>query len=549
MNKTDFRKKLPAFMNTLRFSVVLVGIAGLVIMLLLSIRVQRSLSDVQREVMARRLKTDLVCLMDDLTGEGDGVFSLRDGAVYLDGRMLGDGTEANALLDDFLHYEEKTGTFCYLFAKTGNDAELHWVGEGRYMQGHYIRVAGTTRGPDGERIEGTYIDKSVADRLEASEDGILVCEANVNGRPVYCCYRLIRDAEGEIIGILSVGRSTAEMIRMIRYFILRDILITVLLLSVIITVMLLSIRRITAIIRKIRNRLQLIGEGNLTEEPLELHAENEFNEIAESVNDMSRSLADREKIREELAIVKHDLTLAADIQRSMLTRKTFEGETRFSVCAYMKPARDVGGDFYDYFLLGDSRLAFLIADVSGKGIPAALFMMRSITALRDFLNSGLNLSEIIRAVNNNLVENNDDQFFVTAWVGILDLTDGTLRYVNAGHNRPLIKKASGEAFCVRGSSNLFLGAMEDRNFREECLMLEKGDTVFLYTDGVTEANNARQEMLTEDGLIAVAKDAPADADGLCGAVRSGVERFCGEAEQYDDITVTAVTWFGSSEAE
>lgn len=544
MEQPKTNRKLPAFMKTLRFSTIVIGLLGLVITVLFAILIQRSLFILERELMGSRLKADLVCLLDDLTADGEGVFSLRDDGIYLDNRLLGDGSEETAVLEDFQHYEDKTGTFCYLFAKTDNDDELHWVEDGGYMQGHYIRIAGTTRGPKGERIEGTYIDKKVADEIEASSDGILICEANVNGRPVYCCYQLIRDTDGNIIGILSDGRSTVELKQEIWDNVLIGILVTILLTSFITCFMLRFTKRIISNIQQIRDRLSQIGEGKLTEPPLVLQAENEFHEIAESVNDMSRSLADRERIRSELSEVKKDLNLATEIQRNMLTRKTFEGETRFSVFAYMDPAREVGGDFYDYFLTDDTHLAFLIADVSGKGIPAALFMMRSITTLRNSLFSKAALEDIIKDVNNNLFYNNEERYFITAWVGILDLTSGVIRYVNAGHTTPLLKKASGETVWIRSKGNMMLGAMPNRTFKTESMTVSPGDTMYLYTDGVTEAHNSEDQMYREAGLESAAAIAPAGAKALCETVLSGLETFCGDAEQFDDITMLAATFHG-----
>lgn len=239
---------------------------------------------------------------------------------------------------------------------------------------------------------------------------------------------------------------------------------------------------------------------------------------------------------------KYDLQIAASIQASMLPEKYDGSDRRVSLYASMTPAREVGGDFYDHFFLSEDKLAFVVADVSGKGTPAALFMTRAISTLRDFSSMGIPIEEIMDRTNDSLCRNNKEKYFVTAWLGILDLSSGELTFVNAGHNPPVLRHADGKAELVKTKSSPILGALEGIHYRHGTLTLEKGDTLFIYTDGVTEAHNKKGEMFREAGMTAAVEKAPVSADGLCAAVFDAVNAFAAGAEQFDDITMMAVRY-------
>jgi len=211
----------------------------------------------------------------------------------------------------------------------------------------------------------------------------------------------------------------------------------------------------------------------------------------------------------------------------------------FDIFAFMKTAKDVGGDFYDFFFVGQDKLALVIADVSGKGVPAAMFMMRAKITIQSQMRRGLSVAESVAKVNNSLCSGNSDNMFVTAWIGVCDLKTGEMEYVNAGHNPPLIRRADGAFEWVTARSGLVLAAMEGAVYRPKTLRLAPGDEIFLYTDGLTEAQDVHGTLYGENRLEVSARraDAHLDARGFCGQMIADLDGFVKDAEQADDITL------------
>ena len=207
----------------------------------------------------------------------------------------------------------------------------------------------------------------------------------------------------------------------------------------------------------------------------------------------------------------------------------------------MDTAKEVGGDFYDFYLLGENKLAFLIADVSSKGIPAAMFMMTAKTLIKGLAESGIEPSEVFTKANNKLCNNNEAGMFVTAWLGIIDLNTGLLKYVNAGHNPPLIKR-SGEIFeFLQVKPNLFLAGIENIKYKTYELQLYPEDEIFLYTDGVTEASDVSNILFGEKRLLkSLNENHNLSVTQLCHKVKKDVDKFVGDAKQFDDITLLSV---------
>lgn len=233
-----------------------------------------------------------------------------------------------------------------------------------------------------------------------------------------------------------------------------------------------------------------------------------------------------------------DLLLARRIQMAALpsARDAFIGMFEISLAADSRPAREVGGDFYDFYPLPDRRIAFLVADVSGKGIPAAMFMMKAKNVLKNCLTGFSDLSDAVRTANERLCDANEAEMFVTAWVGIVSLSDGRVEFVNAGHNRPFIRHADGSIEKVMGKGGLFLGMFPDATYRRHEIRLRQGDRLFLYTDGITEAMNSEGRIFGESRL----QKALADDD-----VPAALQAFVGKAEQSDDVTHLALDWLGA----
>jgi serine phosphatase RsbU (regulator of sigma subunit) len=245
--------------------------------------------------------------------------------------------------------------------------------------------------------------------------------------------------------------------------------------------------------------------------------------------------AEKERIRKELES-------AASIQASMLPSDfpAFPDRPEFDVYALMNPAKEVGGDFYDFFMIDGDNLAVVIADVSGKGIPAALIMVNAKNQIKSAAQRGHAIQDVLAEVNNILCENNSECMFVTAFLGVLNIPSGRFTFVNAGHDIPLVRK-NGRFEWLETSPDLMLGFMEDSEYATGETALEKGDVLFLYTDGVTEAGNPEKEEFTEERLIKAANGrgyiAPKD---FLDAMARQIESFAAGAEQFDDITMLAL---------
>lgn len=240
------------------------------------------------------------------------------------------------------------------------------------------------------------------------------------------------------------------------------------------------------------------------------------------------------------ARINSELSLATDIQASMLPSvfPPFPEHDEFDIYATMTPAKEVGGDFYDMFMLDENHIAVVIADVSGKGVPAALFMAIAKTLIKNHTVSGLSPEEVFTTVNNLLCESNEAGLFVTAWMGILDIARGDLVYVNAGHNPPLVRTKGGEFTYLKGRSGLVLAGMEGIAYKQAKMKLEVGDKLFLYTDGVTEATDSEDRLYGNDRLKDYLNEHTNDSvtQTLTG-VKKDIDDFVGDAEQFDDITM------------
>jgi sigma-B regulation protein RsbU (phosphoserine phosphatase) len=240
------------------------------------------------------------------------------------------------------------------------------------------------------------------------------------------------------------------------------------------------------------------------------------------------------------------------IQQSILPRTfpPFPHRRDFDIFAKSLPAREVGGDFYDFFLIDDHRLGLVIADVSGKGVAAAIFMAVSRTFIKAGAVTGIGPAECLQRANLLLCQDNDAAMFVTAFYGVLDLGSGTLVYANAGHNRPYLLRADDSLAALPGTGGMALGIMEDLVFRTEQVLLQPGDGLFLFTDGITEATNVRDEFFGEARLETLLREARGRTpDELLGHVLSAVRTFAGTAPQSDDLTALALRYRGTPVTE
>lgn len=239
-----------------------------------------------------------------------------------------------------------------------------------------------------------------------------------------------------------------------------------------------------------------------------------------------------------------ELNVATNIQKSMLPCifPAFPERSEFDIFATMNPAKEVGGDFYDFFMVDERHLAVVMADVSGKGIPAALFMVIGKTLIKDHTQPDRDLGEVFSEVNNILCESNSEGLFITAFEGVLDLVSGEFNYVNAGHEMPYICR-NGKFDAYKIKPGFVLAGMEGIRYRAGSMTLNVGDQIFQYTDGVTEATSARNELYGMERLSAVLnREADSSPEAILSAVKDDIDHFVGNAPQFDDITMLCLKY-------
>ena len=335
------------------------------------------------------------------------------------------------------------------------------------------------------------------------------------------------------------------------------ILILLCLMAVFCTAALILSKRIVRPLNDITQRISELREGDLefrmdnayrTGDEIQVLAEC-FAAISHKtlqyVDQVRQVTAEKERIGTELA-------LATRIQADMLPNifPAFPERPDFDVYATMDPAKEVGGDFYDFFLIDETHLGLVVADVSGKGVPAALFMMISKILVQNYAMTGRSPAEVLRAVNEQICSNNREEMFVTVWFGILDTATGTITAANAGHEYPALMQAGGRFELVKNRHGFVIGALNGVRYREYELCLTPGTKLFLYTDGVPEATNAANEMFgTERMLEALNREPGASPETLLRHVREAVDGFVLDAEQFDDLTMLCLEYRGNETTE
>ena len=256
-----------------------------------------------------------------------------------------------------------------------------------------------------------------------------------------------------------------------------------------------------------------------------------------------------EQQQAEATRIGAELSLATNIQTSMLPHifPAFPMRREFDIYASMDPAKEVGGDFYDYFLIDDDHLGMVIADVSGKGVPGALFMMASKIILQSVAMMGNSPAEILKRTNDAICSNNEAEMFVTVWMGILELSTGRLTAANAGHEFPAFRQPGGVFELYKDKHGFVIGGMEDVKYREYEIRMEPGSKLFVYTDGVVEATSAGKELFgTERMIEALNVDPDASPQEILRNVRASVDGFVKDAEQFDDLTMLCVEYRGGA---
>ena len=304
----------------------------------------------------------------------------------------------------------------------------------------------------------------------------------------------------------------------------------------------------------IQNNEEELAEGTATVNVPEIRTGDEVEVLADSFRKMEEDMISYIRSFMEITAEKErigaELNVATQIQADMLPRifPAFPERREFDIYATMDPAKEVGGDFYDFFLVDEDHLAVVIADVSGKGVPAALFMVIAKTLIKNHAQNRDTPGAVFTQTNEQLCEGNDAGLFVTAWMGVLEISTGQFVYVNAGHNPPLLKRAGGQFEWLKSRPGFVLAGMEGIRYRENTLQLEPGDELYLYTDGVTEATNSSQELFGEERLQAALNEEPdLPVHKLLPKIKGCIDAFVGEAEQFDDITMLGLHYMERGE--
>ena len=371
------------------------------------------------------------------------------------------------------------------------------------------------------------------------------------------CEPIVPYGEINAVGLVGADVDMNSVIAQRRAFLLNSALLILVLTSVAILVNLVLIRRI--VIRPLRKLQQ--GTSSFTKDRdaytmvrvigLEPAANDEIGDLYQEIRSMQADIVsytgDLARISAEKERARTEMNLAAKIQRSVLPEDSsiLSGREKFELAAMMLPAKDVGGDFYDFFLRDDTHLVFLIADVSGKGIPAALFMMSVKNLLCTRAAAGGTPAEIFSEVNAQLCAKNPAHMFVTVWMGILDLETGVITAANAGHEQPAIRGNDGIFRLLEDRHSFVIGGSGKTKFTEYEIHLEPGDAIFLYTDGVPEANDASGGFFEESRMVsALNTSALSHPKEILAEVLNHTEAFTAGAEQYDDLTMLCLQYKG-----
>jgi sigma-B regulation protein RsbU (phosphoserine phosphatase) len=311
-------------------------------------------------------------------------------------------------------------------------------------------------------------------------------------------------------------------------------------------------RSITSPLRALARATEMVANGNLDSKLPPVRSKDEVGKLAVAFDFMKDSLKRHIKDLTETTAAKEriesELKIARDIQMGMLpkTFPPFPQRKELDIYAMIEPAKEVGGDLYDFFFLDDDHLFFVIGDVSGKGVPAALFMAITMTLLKTEVEEEISPSAVLTKVNHGLNQDNPYSMFVSIFLGILNVRTGKLAYCNGGHNPPWLLQHHGDVLSLQGGGGTLLGAFEDVLYQSQDMILQKEDTLFLYTDGVTEAMNENEELFGDGRLQTVLltlKKNPVEV--IVDGVMNEVKGFSKGVPQSDDITMVALKFHGS----
>ena len=471
--------------------------------------------------------------------------------------------QANALKDE--KYQQMLDTL-FIFedqSKGRNDIEYIYV---QVLEGDHVTYIFDADHTDEAYQLGTV--RPVSTEIAGDkglEYGIPAFVSNTKEDGWLCsCMRPVLDKDGNPVALVGVDISMSKVVQDGIFYIVTLIVITLLAVGLLILLILKGVdKALVKPINLLSNAARTFVEdkGKKLKEhsaisKLNIKTNDEIETLSDSIQQMERDINDYithlTAVTAEKERIGAELELATRIQADMLPNifPAFPHRKDFDIYASMTPAKEVGGDFYDFFLVDDTHLAMVMADVSGKGVPAALFMMMSKILIQNVTMSGKTPAEALMTVNNLICANNREEMFVTVWLGIVDLESGLLTAANAGHEKPIIKSPDGDFEFFKDKHGFVIGGMEGLKYKDYEIQLEKGSKLFIYTDGVAEATNKNDELFgverTVDALNKTGNESP---EAIINNIKKSVDEFVGDAPQFDDLTMLCFEYIGIDDNE
>lgn len=538
------RKKEKVNFHSIIIKFLLVFLLFGTLLVLVSISIQKDLGETTTENLAIAQETLSLSLLEKNIGNGD--WSVREHTLYKGETPIGNGTADNANTAPFIQTQNESDSFVYSFidSSLADQRVLDTCSANGKEVTAFLRVAGSTLSSSGESIVGTFLEQSVSDELEKNDT--FAGASFVEGSTYYCYYKVLRDANGQRLGAIVAGRSIDEIALNTRNSARNSSLAIVVIILYTLFALFLFVVKWNRSIKRMEAYLTEIGSGTLPEKPLKISGGDELSEMADVINEMKLSLKEKERLRNELE-------LARTIQAEMLPDESAALQLPEScrVKGLMIPAREVGGDLYDFFMIDKDHLGLVIADVSDKGAPAALFMATAKTCLKDNIMLGAEPAAVLSRVNNTLLSDNRSGLFVTAWIGILDLSTGHLSYAMAGHPFPYFRTCEKEAFQkLKGNRNLVLAGLPDFSYAQDETVLSPGARLFLFTDGLDEARDVNENFFGKERIESFLNEHTGDSiyDTVSG-IKSAVDTFAIGREQFDDLTILMLEYTGGQSHE
>ena len=494
----------------------------------------------------------------------EGAFLTAETAAHeMDGDRIDDYARSGGTTEEYLAVWDRldqlcnsTGsTFIYLIRPDRSDyAHITFIFSTINHESHYTKYDfGYVRDTTNDEYRTKY---AALYDLESDRELVIRDKGYIETDPHITAMIGVKGSDGQVKAILCVQRQMDVMVRVRQNYVKTVIMVLIVLaLLVIAGQSSFLYRTLLRPLRQISEEATRFSAENVTAGKKlteTIRNRDEIGALAASIDKMEGQIRDYvanlTKITAEKEHIRTELSLAARIQADMLPNvfPPFPDRTEFDIYASMDPAKEVGGDFYDFFLIDDDHLCMVMADVSGKGVPAALFMMASKIILANNAMTGKSPAQILTDTNAAICANNKEEMFVTVWLGILELSTGKLIAANAGHEYPALKRANGDFTLVHDPHGFVIGGMARMKYKEYELTLEPGAKLFLYTDGIPEAKDAVKKMFGTDRMLdALNARQYASPEQLLRSVRAAVDGFVKDAEQFDDLTMLCVEYKAS----